>query len=196
MDSQNSRSPGTQPSNVRGRTRPASEAPSPCQAALLEAAAPAGIRRTRAGELGSGLLPRAALACLRYGSPPLLQVTLGLGSHGQWPLVKKLGAQTRPRATAGSLLPGHTARAAAPEVGSLRPGPGAHAHPVASRAQVSRGGVGISGQRGAASSPGDLSWSTALRSPPLPAPRRQASVCSSLGPLPGWPSPTRPAPNS
>lgn len=63
--------------------------------------APTGVRRMRAGELGSGLLPRAALACLLYGSPPLLQVTLGLGSHGQWLLVKKLGARTHPRATAG-----------------------------------------------------------------------------------------------
>lgn len=193
--SQNSCGPGTQPSNMRRRTRPVSEAPSPCLAALL-AAAPAGIWLTRAGELGSGLLPCATLACLLYGSPPLLQVTLSLDSHGQWPLVKKLGAQTHLWATAGPCSRDIPQGQLPQRWGLCALSLGLMATPVASRALVSRGGVVISGQRGAASLPGGLSRPTAPRSPSLPAPRRQVSICSSLSPLPGRPSPTHPAPNS
>ena len=73
--------------------RPASEAPSPWLAALLATASPAGI--TRAGERGSGLLHVLHSPASCMGRQLCSRSPLALTLRGQWPLVKKLGAQTQ-----------------------------------------------------------------------------------------------------
>lgn len=164
--------------------RPASEVPSPWLAALLATASPAGIRRRRAGERGSGLLPCAALACLLYGSPTLLQVTLGLDSHGTVAIGQEAGGPDTARASTGPCsrdtpqgqLPQRwglcVLRLGLMATPSGIPGPGFTGRGGHLRTE----GSGFFAQGPFCPSP--------PRSPSLPAPRLQVSLCPQVPPRP------------
>ena len=189
--SQNSRGPGPQPSNVRRWMRPASEAPSPWLAALLATASPAGITR-------AGIRPPscAALASLLYGSPTLLQVTLGTDSQGTVATGQEAGGPDTALAST-SPCSQDTPQGQLPlRWGLCVLSLGLTATPSGIP------GPGFTGRGGHLRTEGSGFFTqgpfcpTPPRCPSLPAPRLQVSLCLPPGPPPGRPSRARPAPSS